>query len=119
MLRAVPAMIFIADSKSIAFKSGILYSAISFNFSADNVATSVVPALLFTHVTYLLYKICPCCGQMDIVLPRIVTHIASTKDYTLLFDKCNTFLFFSLNYFYLWSNILDQLIIKLALFPLL
>ena len=42
---------------------------------------------------------------MDIVLPRIVTHIASTKDYTLLFDKCNTFLFFSLNYFYLWSNI--------------
>jgi len=56
---------------------------------------------------------------MDIVLPRIVTHIASTNDYTLLFDKCNTFLFFSLNYFYLWSNILDQLIIKSALFPLL
>ena len=52
---------------------------------------------------------------MDIVLPRIVTHIASTKDYTLLFDN----LFFSLNYFYLWSNILDQLIIKPALFPLL
>ena len=42
----------------------------------------------------LLYKICPCCGQMDIVLPRIVTHIASLRNYTLLFDKCNTFLKF-------------------------